>query len=57
MIFNNTIWTSITQVWRLVHRMLKFWVIMTPEASKPQVEAFLRALAKLLQQPLMISCG
>ena len=50
MIFNNTIWTSINQVWRLIHRMLKFWVTLTPEASKSRVE-------ELLQQPLMISSG
>uniref|UniRef100_A0A453FGM5 Reverse transcriptase zinc-binding domain-containing protein n=1 Tax=Aegilops tauschii subsp. strangulata TaxID=200361 RepID=A0A453FGM5_AEGTS len=37
MIFNNTIWTSINQVWRLIHGMLKFWMALTPEASKSQV--------------------
>ena len=57
MIFNNTIWTSITQVWGLIHRMIKFWVILTPEVNKALVEAFLEALRKLLQQPLMILSG
>ena len=30
-IFNNTIWTSISQVWRLILRTLKFWAILAPE--------------------------
>jgi hypothetical protein len=34
MIFNNTIWTSITQVWRLILKMLKFWAVLSPEAGK-----------------------
>ena len=57
MIFNNTIWTSITQVWGLIHKMIKFWMILTPEGDKALMETFLEALMKLLQQPLMILSG
>ena len=57
MIFNNTIWTSITQAWGLIYKMIKFWVILTPEVDKALMEAFLEALRKLLQQPLMILSG
>uniref|UniRef100_A0A453CP96 Reverse transcriptase zinc-binding domain-containing protein n=1 Tax=Aegilops tauschii subsp. strangulata TaxID=200361 RepID=A0A453CP96_AEGTS len=36
-IFNNTIWTSISQVWRLILRTLKFWVILAPKSGSARL--------------------
>ena len=56
-IFNNTFWTSILQVWRLILRTLKFWAVLAPENGKARLEIFLTALTTFLLQPLRITSG
>ena len=54
MIFNNTMWTSIKQVMRLILKTIKNWVILSSDGAAGRLEAFSTHLATDLRQPLMI---
>lgn len=54
MIFNNTMWTSIKQVMRLILKTIKNWVILSSDGAAERLEAFTTHLATNLRQPLMI---
>ena len=54
-IFNNTLWTSIKQVMRLILKTIKSWVILSSDGAVERLEAFTTHLATQLRQPLMIS--
>ena len=55
MIFNNTMWTSIKQVMRLILKTIKNWVILSSDGAAERLEAFTTHPATDLRQPLMIS--
>lgn len=57
MIFNNTKWISVNQVFRLIWRTIRFWAILSPEQHKVKLTEFSDALMEFLQRPLMILSG
>lgn len=49
MIFINTKWISVIQVWRLVLRTIRHWAILSPELTKERVLDFSTFLARFIQ--------
>jgi len=57
MIFNNVVWIFITQVWREILRIIRYWMMLSTKICKERLERFLNMGEALIRQPLLILGG
>jgi len=57
MIFDNTMWIFVTQVWRSVLRTIRYWSVLSKENCKERLDSFVGSLEVMIRQPLLILSG
>ena len=57
MIFNNMMWMSVNQVWRMVLASVRYWLVLSSEEHREKLAAFSDSLEKLIPRLQLIQSG